>query len=69
MIFKPAAKTALAFKLCLSAFKANFGLSKYLASGQKRTVVPVARLGALPSNTAKGATGSPCSKAIWYKLP
>ena len=67
--FKPAAKTAFAFKLCFSAFNANFGLSKYLASGQKCTVVPVARFGALPSRTAKGATGSPAQRPFDIGYP
>ena len=59
----------LATAKCFYDIGANIGYyalqaAKYFASGQKRTVVPVARFATLPSNTDNGATGSPCSNAI-----
>ena len=46
----------------------NLKESKYLASGQKCTLVPVLRLPTLPMTSSSLAL-KPSAKLIWYSLP
>src|SRR5262245_66377859 len=60
--------TALARRTCLSFGTLNFGESKNLGSGQKRTVVPVLRWPTVPT-TLRPDRFCPLAKDMWCSLP
>ena len=60
--------TALARMTCLSRGTLNFGESKNVSSGQKRTVVPVLRFPTCPT-IFRSCFFLPSPKTIVYSLP
>ncbi|MNO76464.1 hypothetical protein D3C76_675380 [compost metagenome] len=64
----PGQSTALALSTCLRRVTENFAESKYLASGQNCTVVPVLRLPTVPM-ISRSLALKPSAKAMLYSLP
>ena len=66
--FRPGQSTALALSTWRSCGTENFSESKYLGSGQKRTVVPVLRWPVVPTTSSFEDT-LPSRKPMLYSLP